>query len=476
MQQDLRRWIAGTQERGDLATVRGVDWRVEIGALTDIAGKRPDGPALLFDEIPGYPAGHRVLTNSLGTPSRVARAAGLREGKSTLESLSEWKRRFASVQPAAHKSVQSGPVFERQMKGGEVDLFRFPAPLWRSGDGGRYIGTATLCVTRDPETGSVNVGTARVAIHDRARVFYRVSAGKDSRRHFEAARRAGKPMPIAISCGHDPSLLIVGGLNIPYGTCEYDIWGGLAGSPLETVATPIHGLPVPSHAEIVLEGEVLPEESAPEGPFGEWSGYYSREARPEPLIRIEAVYHRDEPIILGIGTSRPPSELTTFWAVFRSAQLWDQLEKAGIGPITGVWCHPAAGTRLFIVVALEQRHPGHARQALMAAAALPAGAYMGRYLVAVDADVDPTNMDDVLWAMGTRSDPARDVDLVKGAWGGPLDPALGNSAGGLNSRLLIDACKPYGAEAGHFRIAGYSEEERARGRDLWNRLVGKGRP
>jgi 4-hydroxy-3-polyprenylbenzoate decarboxylase len=165
----------------------------------------------------------------------------------------------------------------------------------------------------------------------------------------------------------------------------------------------------------------------------------------------------------------------SFWSVFRSAQLWDQLEKAGIGPLHGVWCHPAAGTRLFIVVALEQRHPGHARQALMAAAALPAGAYMGRYLVAVDADIDPTNIDDVLWAMGTRSDPARDTDLIKGAWGGPLDPALGGEGGGLNSRLLIDACRPYGAAPAHFRIAGYSAEERARAEALWSRLAEGGR-
>jgi 4-hydroxy-3-polyprenylbenzoate decarboxylase len=471
MKQDLRRWIADAAGAGDLATVRGAHWRVEIGALTDLAGKKADGPALLFDDIPDYPRGRRVLTNTLGTPGRVARAAGLPEGLATLDVVAEWKRRYGALAAKPHRPVQSGPVFEHAQKGGEVDLFRFPAPQWRSADGGRYIGTGTLCVTRDPETGAVNAGTARVMIHDRNHVFYRVSAGKDSRRHFEAAKRAGKPMPIAISLGHDPSLVVVGGLNIPYGVCEYDIWGGLCGEALETVATPLHGLPVPAFAEIVLEGEVLTDHAAPEGPFGEWSGYMSRAARDEPLIRVDGVYHRDDPILLGIGTARPPSELTAFWSVFRSAQLWDQLEKAGIGPITGVWCHPAAGTRLFIVVALEQRHPGHARQALMAAAALPAGAYMGRYLVAVDADIDPTNIDDVLWAIGTRSDPARDIDLIKGAWGGPLDPALGGEGGGLNSRLLIDACRPYGAAPEHFRVAGYTAEETAQAQALWNRLV-----
>ena len=475
MRQDLRRWIDDTVALGELATVRGAHWNVEIGALTDLAGKRPDGPALLFDDIPDHPRGFRVLTNSLGTPARVARAAGLAEGQSTLAVVADWKRRYAALDLVPHKAVQSGPLFDCEMKGDAVDLFRFPAPQWRSADGGRYIGTGTLCVTRDPETGAINAGTARVMVHDARHVFYRVSAGKDSRRHFEAARRAGKTMPIAISCGHEPSLMIVGGINIPYGTCEYDVWGGLSGEALETVATPIHGLPVPSHAELVIEGEVLTDRTAPEGPFGEWSGYLSRDVRQEPLIRVDAVYHREDPIILGIGTARPPSELTAFWSVFRSAQLWDQLEKAGIGPITGVWCHPAAGTRLFIVIALEQRHPGHARQALMAAASLPAGAYMGRYFVVVDGDIDPTNIDDVLWAMGTRSDPARDCDLIKGAWGGPLDPALGGEGGGLNSRLLIDACRPYGASPTHFRVAGYSAEEMVRACTLWDR-VAKGLP
>ena len=98
---------------------------------------------------------------------------------------------------------------------------------------------------------------------------------------------------------------------------------------------------------------------------------------------------------------------------------------------------------------------------------------MGRYLVAVDSDIDPTNIDDVLWAVGTRSDPERDTDLIKGAWGGPLDPALGSDAGGLNSRLLVDACKPWGARAGTFRVAEHSESEKARARELWQRLVGR---
>ena len=199
MTQDLRRWLAQASEAGELVTCRGVDWRIEIGALTDLAGRQPDGPALLFDEIPGYSRGWRVLTNTLGTARRVARAANLAGGNSTLDLVAAWKRRYSEVKLVPPVRVQTGPVFEHTMNDGEVDLLRFPAPQWRSGDGGRYIGTAPLLVTRDPDSGSVNVAVARVMVHDSRHVFYRVSSGKDSRRHFAAAERAGTPMPIAIS-------------------------------------------------------------------------------------------------------------------------------------------------------------------------------------------------------------------------------------------------------------------------------------
>lgn len=462
----MRRWLRDAEAERELVTLHGVDWDVEMGAVAELASRRPVVPALLFDEVPGYPPGYRVLVNSLASPGRVARSAGLPSGLAPLAAVRAWKERYSSFSQQAYRVVASGPVLENRVSGAAIDLFNFPAPKWRSGDGGRYLGTATLCVTQDQVDGSINVGTARVMIHDANHVFYRVSAGKDSRRHFEQAHQTTQRLPIAISMGHDPSLLMVGGLNIPYGVCEYDVWGGLMEEPLDVIETPLHKLPVPSQAELVIEGEVLTDQTAAEGPFGEWSGYYSRSARPEPLIEVQAVYHRTDPIILAMATSRPPSELTTFWAVFRSALLWDQLEKAGIGSIQGVWCHPAGGTRLFIVISLRQTHPGHARQALLAAASLPAGAYMGRYLVAVDEDIDPTDIDNVLWALGTRSDPARDADVIRGAWGGPLDPAVGPEANGLNSRLLIDACKPYGAAFP--QVAGYSVEEQARARQIWH--------
>ncbi|MCC7411059.1 MAG: UbiD family decarboxylase [Gammaproteobacteria bacterium] len=470
LQQDLRRWLADARAAGELFELRGVDWNVEIGALAEYAGRQRRAPALLFDEIPGYPAGYRVLVNTLATPRRIAERAGIPPDREPLDALRLWKDRYGKVAHIPFRSAGEGPVLENRQLGADVDLFRFPAPKWRSGDGGRYLGTGTLCVTREPGTGAINVGTARVMIHDARHVFFRVSAGKDAHRHLQQARARNERLPIAISFGHDPSLLMVGGLNIAYGICEYDVWGGLTGEALQVVRTPLHELPVPSHAEIVVEGEVLPDSVAPEGPFGEWSGYYSRSARDEPLIRVQAVYHRDDPVILGIATSRPPSELTSFWSFFRSAQLWEQLERAGIGPLHGVWCHPAGGSRSFITIAVRQLHPGHARQALMAAASLPAGAYMGRYLVAVDDDVDPTDLDSVLWALSTRSDPERDIDLIRGAWGGPLDPAVGPEGRGLNSRLLIDACRPYGDGRQAPRVATYTRSEKDRAREIWDEL------
>ena len=312
MKQDLRRWIREAAAVGELATLKEVDWRIEMGSLADLVGRQTQNPALLFDRIPGYPAGHRVLVNTLASPPRVARTAGLAAGLEPLAAVRAWKERYARIDQRPFRVVKDGPLLENQQTGNDVDLFSLPAPQWRSGDGGRYLGTATLCVTRSPDEGSINVGTARVMIHDRNHVFYRVSAGKDSRRHFTEARSRNGRLPIAISLGHDPSLVMVGGLNIPYGLCEYDVWGGLMEETLEVVETPIHSLPVPSHAEVVIEGEVLTERTAKEGPFGEWSGYYSRSPRSEPLIEVQAIYHRNNPIVLAISTSRPAFGIDDF--------------------------------------------------------------------------------------------------------------------------------------------------------------------
>jgi 4-hydroxy-3-polyprenylbenzoate decarboxylase len=235
--------------------------------------------------------------------------------------------------------------------------------------------------------------------------------------------------------------------KIPWGRSELDFVGGLRGRPLDIVKGPITGLPIPAHAEIAIEGEIPPpsEQSRNEGPFGEWTGYYSGgtigTGEPQPVIRVNAVYHRNNPIIedeapLWPGAVRVDLNL-------RAGTAWDQLESAGIQDITGVCAH----TNYIWVVAIRQRYAGHAKQAAHALLACSAAARNGRYIVVVDEDIDPTNLKEVLWAMMTRVDPKTDIEIVDNCWSTPLDPRMPPEKKAArdhtNTRAIYYAVRPY---------------------------------
>ena len=153
--------------------------------------------------------------------------------------------------------------------------------------------------------------------------------------------------------------------------------------------------------------------------------------------------YRNNQITLGPPPGNPPAELTAYRSVLRSALIWDEMEKAGVPDIKAVWCHPAGGTRLFVVVSIKQRYPGHAKQAALTAMGCRAGAYLGRYVVVVDEDIDVADTYEVLWAMTTRVDPEKDIEIIKRMWSGPLDPIIPPGQKGFNSRAIIDATRPY---------------------------------
>jgi UbiD family decarboxylase len=238
-------------------------------------------------------------------------------------------------------------------------------------------------------------------------------------------------------------LFMASAFEVPYGLSEYDFAGGLRGEPIEVVRLARTGLPVPATAEVVIEGECLPNDQKTEGPFGEWTGYYASDARAEPIIRIRRVFFRDNPICAGAPPSRPPTEATFYKSFWRSAMVWEELERAGVPDVVGVYCPPEGNTRLLTVVAIRQRYPGHARQAGAIASQCHAAAYLGRFTVVVDDDIDPTDMKDVWWAMTTRCDPADDIEILRRCWSGPLDPIIQKGKKGFNSRAIIDACRPY---------------------------------
>jgi UbiD family decarboxylase len=219
------------------------------------------------------------------------------------------------------------------------------------------------------------------------------------------------------------------------------------------VLGPDTGLPIPAGSELAIEGWLTPDNRRDEGPFGEWTGYYSGRRRPCLALEITRLYHRDNPILLGAPPGKPPHDYSYMRTVMKSAMIHDELVASGVPGVRSAWAHESGGGRLFIAVALEQRYPGHARQVGYLTSQLPAAAYMNRFVVTVDDDVDPADLDQVIWAMSTRTDPATDIEILRRTWGSKLDPLLPDGAPAYNSRAVIDACRPYERLADFPRVA-----------------------
>jgi len=445
---DLRQFIEAAKEVGDWKEIRKVDWNIEIGALIEATAELiPQPPILIFDEIRDYPAGFRVVGLAFAAYKRVALALGLPPDRSKLELVRLASRKIHSAQPIPPQEVVRAPVTENVITGDEVDLFKFPALRSHEGDGGRYLGTGDVVINADPDSGFVNMGTYRMQLHDRNVLGLWMSPGQHGRMICAKYWERGKSCPIVATFGQDPLTFMASNTKIPWGTSEMDYVGGLRGRPLEVIKGPVTGLPIPAHAEVAIEGEAPPptEEARDEGPFGEWPGYYSGgtigTGEPQPVIRVKAVYHRNDPILEDESPLWPgayPMDLS-----LRGGLLWDQLESMGVQDVVGVYDY----SRYLWVVGIKQRYGGHARQVGHAAIAAAASARDGRYVVVVDEDIDPTNLKEVLWAMMTRVDPKTDIEIVEGSWSTPLDPRMPPEKKAArdytNSRAIFYALRPF---------------------------------
>lgn len=459
---DLREFIERTEAAGEVLHVRDADWDLEMGALAEIVyHAKSEPPAILFEDVPGYPKGMRLLSGATNSSKRLAIALGFPVPQGPLDVVRAYRDRMKTHQPIPPKIVTNGPVLQNVDRDDQVDLLKFPVPRLHELDGGRYIGTDDLVITRDPEENWINAATYRSMVQDRNHVNIWMSPGKHGRQIREKYFRAGKPCPVLISCGHDPLLFLAGGNELKFGLSEYDYAGGHRGLPYDVVLSELHGLPMPADAEIVLEGEMIPGNVAKEGPFGEFTGYYASSPSEQPLVHVKRVYYRDDPILSIASPMRPPSDFSFSKCVMKAGMIWDEVERAGLSGVKGVWCHEAGGARMFNVIAIKQAYPGHARQAGLLAAGCQSGSYLGRFVVVVDEDVDPTDMFDVVWAMCTRCDPAQDIEFIRRAWSGPLDPIL-DRASSTNSRAIIDACRPFERLESFPTVARASPELRAR--------------
>jgi UbiD family decarboxylase len=442
MYRDLREFIGLVEKLGALRRIEGADPCFEIGGITEVAAGMADCPALLFDGIKGFPRGFRIFTNATTNVQRAALALGLDPALRPLDALKAWMEKRKDLRPLPPAAVKKAAWNENAMSGSAVNVGRFPAPIWHRHDGGPYIGSGSLVIMRDPDGGWINASIYRIQVHGPNRVTVQFD---HSGRHGAVIAKKywdrGESCPVAVVHGEDPALFIAGFEYLPDGRSEYEFAGSIKGAPIEVCDGPQTGLPVPAHAEIIFEGRLLPpsQETLPEGPFGEFTGYYAADTRPGPVMEVTAVHHRNDPILLGSPPMKPPR--FHFGLPFRAATIWSNLDSGGVTDVVGAWQHVS---QLMTVVALRQRYDGHAKRAAMVAAA---HSYMARIVVVVDDDVDPSNLADVMWAVTTRCEPAEGIDIIRNAWSSALDPRISPEAKAKgvtsHSKAIINACRPF---------------------------------
>jgi UbiD family decarboxylase len=449
--QDLREWLCRVEEMGELVRVsRPVSRGEEMSAVSYLVAKQQPSPAVLFERPRGFdnsPIGARMLWNILG-PSfrRVALTLEEPVGTTKVELIRRTKDKLKRRIPPREVSAEQAPIYENSVIGNNVDLDQLPIPRHWPLDGGRYAGTGDAVITRDPDTGYLNIGTYRMMQQGKAETGLYLSPGKDARLHITRSWQQGKPIAVAAAWGIDPLFMLVGSQTFPKNISEYEFAGGIKGEPIPVVRGKTTDLLLPANAELIVEGTIEPNSVRAEGPFGEFPGYYGRPEAGCPLVNITAVHYRSRPILTNaLMADYPSCEQSGFFSVIRSAKIWDDFDKLGIPGIVGVYSHPAAaGGFGMTIISLEQRYAGHAAQALALAAQCPGGAYYTKWIIAVDEDIDPTDIDQVIWAMASRCNPIDDMDVLRNTWSTWLDPTQNPpEKRPYGSKALVNACKEH---------------------------------
>ncbi len=467
----LRDWIELADKAGHVQRIGApVDQVEELAAITYMASRREDAKALLFESVETGKASGRVLANMLGaSKERYALAVGIDPALNAAGMIEATRgvmgRAIAPVMIPKTKAA----VNEVVLKAGQFDLTDFPAPTFWPGDGGAYIGTGNIILTRNPESGRINVGCYRQMLQGPDRIGLYCSPGKHGLLDREGWWAEGKPLEVVAAYGIDPVLFMLGAQVFGMEDSELDVAGGIMGRGIALTEAETVSLPIPADAEFVIEGLVHPGPRAEEGPLGEFTGYYGRERSPQPVIEVTAVHHRRNPIMTAALMAKYPScEIGAYYAIMRSARILDDLKRIGVAGVMGAWAHPAAASGWgMVVVSLKQRYAGHAAQVLALAAQCPAAAYYTKWIIAVDDDVDPTDINDVLWALSTRCFPTEDIDILRNTWSTGLDPSrFPPESRPYGAKVLINACKP------HQHMAAFPQATMLR-RSVYDRVCGR---
>ncbi|MFC2013414.1 UbiD family decarboxylase [Chloroflexota bacterium] len=428
---DLREWIAKIEEVGELQRIKAeVNWDIELYAITRRVMDQ-EGPALLFENIKDHQntVCRKLFTNGSGSRARVAMALDLPRETGYRKIVEVVKERLGKqIAPVIESS---GPVKQNIVKGDAINLYEFPVPKFCPLDGGRYINTTALTITMDPDTKIMNVGMYRGMLgKDGKSIPVLLVGGRHWGRHFHKYKERGEEMPVAVVYGTDPALLYYASTPIVHPHCsEWDLLGGLRGEAVELVKCETSDLYVPASAEIVVEGRISPDPATfqMEGPFGEYPGFYGGLAQRRPVIRVECVTHRDDPIFRGgAGGSSPGHFNEPIWwiAATRAAGTWKLLEDAGVPGILGVWGPPVTAlTNLRVQINAAYR--GHAKQVAAALWGAGANLSLGKNLIVVDKDIDIFDDQAVEWAVAYRTNAGMGAfQFFDGPSGTVLDPSV----------------------------------------------------
>lgn len=446
---DLREWISTLKAENEIVEVLAeVDWNLEIGGIVQELFDKGKGPALIFKNIKDYKNTwcKNLFTASMSSYQRISLMLGVPKNTSYPELIKIWRDRCKKPIPPV--LVKSGPVKENIKKGDDVDLMQFPAPLWHKMDGGRYIGTFHGVVTKDPDTGWTNVGMYRMMLHDKNTTGIAIPTGQHIWEHWRKWRKRGQNMPVAVVIGWDPVLPAVACAPVGRGEDEYAIMGALRKTPVETVKCETVDLEVPSTAEIVLEGEVPIDFNTfhEEGPFGEYTGYYTSEALKRPIFKVNCITYRNNPIFQGTMEGVPINEDHFISSVNHSAAVWDILDERMTG-VTGVNCDPSTAWAN-LIVQIDNSYYGQVHQVGANVWSSHLSLMIGKNIFVCEEDIDIYDLNKVFWAMAYRVHPPRDIIHYPG-WVGMLDPIVhpdDRKYAAVNEgvRMLIDATKYIG--------------------------------
>jgi len=424
---DLREYIDALESEGELVRIsKEVDWDLELSAVIrrsyDLGA-----PAPLFENIKGYPRGYRILGAPVGlsskpgrTLARLAISLGF-PADATFTEIVEGctAKRRERLKPVI---VDSGPCKENIFLGDQVNLLKLPIPFFHQGDGGRYIGTWHIVVTKDPDTGWVNWGMYRLMVIDERTMGCLLRPDQHIGAHYyQKYEPKGKPMEFAVAIGTEPVSSIIGAVRVPAGVDEADVVGGIRGKPIELVKCETVDLFIPASSEIIIEGIVPPFKRKEEGPFGEYVGYLRRGSSPEPVFEVTALTHRNNPIQVHSCMGVPVDDSDVVTTVIRASDIMDDLRQKGF-PIRMVYLPPEAVGHL-AVISTDVPFTNFAKHVAFAVWGSTSGRTIW-YLIVVDEDINPMNMDEVIWALTTRCHPGKGIFSTGSAWGIPLLPFL----------------------------------------------------